>query len=247
VARFPAARWAAVVALALAAGVLGAAPALASGDYPSGALGADVSFPQCGRAVAIDSVGFGVVGVNGGRPYTMNRCLGAQYQWARGGGVAPSVYVNLEFGEAADGYQACRPGDHLCGAYNFGYNAAEYAFGNAYYATGGSSGGAAVWWLDVETMNEWSDHPEFNAQVVRGAVDYLQRSAGRKVGVYSTRGQWTQIVGGRYTPPGVGNWVAGASDLDDFSKCFRPFWAGAPVWLYQYLDDDRDLDINHSC
>lgn len=230
----------AVVALGFAA-----APAAAAGPYAATIEGADISFPQCGRAV--DAGSFGVVGVNRGRPFTMNPCLQSQYGWAAGGQISPGVYVNLEAGQSASGYQTCRPDDAGCQAYNFGYNAAEFAFTQAYYATDGAIMSANSWWLDVETANSWSDRQDLNAAVVHGAVDYLQVNAGRTVGIYSTPRQYWQITGDLYAPAGVGNWVAGASGLDDTDLCADAFWPGAQVWFIQYENLDLDLDQDAAC
>ncbi len=226
---------------------MGATPASAMGPYAAGAEGADISWPQCGRDVQITGDTFGLVGINGGTPYTMNPCFGGQYHWATSGGAAPGVYLNLQGGESPTGYQSCTDGDNLCKSYNYGYNAAEYAFSHAYIETGGASLAANSWWLDVETGNDWSDQQDANAAVVRGAVDYLRRNAGRNVGIYSTSGQYWAITGGLYAPAGVGNWVAGADGLDSAYMCSSSFWPGAQVWFYQFENLDMNLDQDAAC
>jgi len=233
---------------ALAAMALTAVPAAASGDYISNAGGADVSWPQCGQPLpAIPQETFGIVGVNGGETFTMNPCFKQEWDWMKNGHAAsPSVYINLNFGSTTEGYSQCLAEDAACAAYDFGYRAAEWAYTRGNYVTNGESLHASTWWLDVETMSDWSDNQHVNARVVAGAIDYL-KTTGHKIGVYSTRGQWHQITGGYNPGPGIGNWVAGADGLDDYSLCYRSFWAGAPVWLIQYLNWDRDLDEDHSC
>src|SRR5215210_4115143 len=84
---YPAVLVAAVVSLALAV-PLGTVAAHAA---PS--IGHDISWPQCGRPFPADSA-FGIVGVNGGKPYTYNPCLAAEYQWAAGSGLPPGLYIN---------------------------------------------------------------------------------------------------------------------------------------------------------
>ncbi len=230
-----------------AAALLTTVPAAASGDYMAGAGGQDISWPQCGRDVPISADTFTVVGVNGGEPFTMNPCFADQYRSMLGGHAAPpSVYINLQYGTTTSGYSNCADADQACQAYDYGYLAAQYAYTRANYRTGGASLKASTWWLDVETDNTWSDNTSLNARVVAGAIDYL-KTTGHRIGVYSTPYMWHVIAGGYAPGPGVGNWVAGASSLDDFTMCFHSLWAGAPVWLYQYLNFDRDLDENHSC
>jgi len=239
--RFSLAAGAAIVLLSL-----GATPASALGDYAATAQGYDISWPQCGRPVEITQDSFGLVGVNGGTPYTMNPCFAGQYHWATAGGATPGIYMNLQGGEAATGYQSCPDSDIGCRAYNYGYNAAEYAFGHAYQETGGASLGANTWWLDVEAANDWRDQGA-NAAVVRGAVDYLRHIAGQKVGIYSTSRQYSTIKGGLYAPAGVGNWVAGADGVGANDMCGRAFWPGAQVWFFQYTNLDIDLDQDVAC
>ncbi|HEX6548074.1 MAG TPA: hypothetical protein VF134_04960 [Candidatus Dormibacteraeota bacterium] len=234
-----------VTAAALA--VVTALPVSASGDYMSGHGGSDVSWPQCGRAVDITPDSFSIVGVNNGRPFTMNPCFAGQYAWSKGGHAAPaSVYINLEYGETSDGYNRCAAADHGCAAYDFGFLTAQYAYTVANYTSHGDSLHASTWWLDVETDNVWNDNTGLNAQVIRGALEYL-RSTGHKMGVYSTPHMWGVIAGGYNPGPSVGNWIAGADSTDDYSQCFNPLWPGGQVWVFQYLNYDIDLDQNHAC
>ena len=78
--------------------VMAAMGALAATDpYPTGLVGYDVSYPQCGGTAAAGS--FGIVGVNGGRPFTNNSCLGAEYG-AAPKSTAPSLYLNMGYAGA---------------------------------------------------------------------------------------------------------------------------------------------------
>src|SRR5216684_3012525 len=78
--------------------VIAAMGALAATDpYPTGLVGYDVSYPQCGGTAAAGS--FGIVGVNGGRPFTNNSCLGAEYA-AAPKSTAPSLYINTGYAGA---------------------------------------------------------------------------------------------------------------------------------------------------
>src|SRR5688572_20540321 len=74
----------------LSAGILIAVPAAASrqpetvrqpngSPYPSGQVGTDVSFPNC--SATNPNSPYGIVGVNGGRPYEPNPCLAKQAGW----------------------------------------------------------------------------------------------------------------------------------------------------------------------
>lgn len=241
------ARFGALLSTAAVAVALTTVPAAASGDYIAGAGGQDISWPQCGRDVPVPFETFTVVGVNGGEPFTMNPCFADQYRaMLLSHAAPPTLYINLQYGATQNGYGNCADADAACQSYDYGYLAAQYAYTQANYRTGGASLRASTWWLDVETANDWSDTTGLNAQVVRGAVAYL-KTTNHRIGVYSTPRQWYEIVGGYNPGPGIGNWVAGAADLSDFEMCYQGLWPGAPVWLFQYLNDSRDLDEDHSC
>jgi hypothetical protein len=219
--------------------------ASAGGSLASGAVGSDISWPQCGGALPHDPYSFGIIGVTGGHPFSGNDCFAAEYAWAQSTGTA-QVYINLDYGLRTDGPLACLPEDTGCQAYDYGYRGAEWAYQYASQQTGGASLNQKSWWLDVETENYWSDDPVQNAYVIQGALDFLQRKLNKTTGVYSTSYQWGQIAGG-YAPPGTPNWVAGANGLDDYGKCSASIWPGAPVWAIQYLNLDLDIDQNYAC
>ena len=75
---------------------LGISTAAAASVAPSaavGAIGHDVSTPQCGRT--LPEIGaFGVVRVNGGRAFTENPCFAAEQAWAKRRPAATGVYIN---------------------------------------------------------------------------------------------------------------------------------------------------------
>src|SRR3954470_7944602 len=97
-------------AAVIAAGVGTAAVAL-------GRYGNDISWPQCGGAFPAKA-GFGIVGVTGGRPFTQNPCLAAEWQGALAAKGAPAYYMNLS-----------NPGTTTPSTY--GANAAAYALNYA--------------------------------------------------------------------------------------------------------------------
>jgi hypothetical protein len=230
----------------LVAGLLAALPisVSAAGSLPSGSVGADISWPQCGTPYPAGYT-FGIIGVTGGHPFSGNPCFGSEFGWAQATGSA-QLYVNLAYGQSPTGPLQCGGGDAGCQAYNYGYLSAMWARQYAHDQTGGASDASHVWWLDVETENIWSGDTDQNSYLIQGALDYLQRSAGLVVGVYSTSWMWAEIAGS-FAPPNTPNWVAGANGLDDGPKCSAAFWAGAPVWGIQYLNFDLDLDQNTGC
>jgi hypothetical protein len=235
-----------LVSALLAAGFLAILPsaASASGPIPSSAVGSDISWPQCGSAYP-DGYSFGIIGVTGGHPFSGNDCFAGEFAWAKSTGN-PNLYINLDYGLRQDGPLLCAAGDSGCQAYNYGYDSAQWARQYAHDQTGGASDSIGVWWLDVEMGNYWSDDPDQNSYVIQGALDYLQRSVGLTVGVYSTSYMWGQLAGS-FAPPNTANWVAGASGLDDVGKCGASLWPGGQVWAVQYLNLDINLDQNLGC
>ena len=217
---------------------------------PTGAVGHDISWPQCDRPVPAPAV-FGIVGVTGGRSYTYNPCLSSQFAWAEASPGGSAFYMNTSnpgpAGEAVDWYAqhtpdpACRPQNDGACAYNFGFNAAAHAFAHAQASTGGRAVGR-VWWLDVETDNSWSDSDVVaNRASLQGSIDFLQRQPGVVVGVYSTPKMWGLIVGDLRLP--LPNWTAGSTTVAEAAAHCGPAFSatGGPVVLSQWVEEfDND-------
>jgi hypothetical protein len=113
------------------------------------------------------------------------------------------------------------------------------------------------WWLDVEITNTWQTligRPTRRAQMrdalaLLGARDALLNLGVRRVGVYSTRYQWTTIVGRtalvRHWFAGTPVWLAGfRNHTDALFGCFARSFTGGPVMMTQYLGPDgMDSDV----
>src|SRR5579864_6452329 len=84
-----------VAAAGLGAGVQGVGAQ--TDPYTQGSTGYDVSYPQCGAAAPTGA--FGIIGVNGGRPFSNNACLAAEYS-AAPQSPAPSLYINTGYSGA---------------------------------------------------------------------------------------------------------------------------------------------------
>ncbi len=226
-----------------------AVPALA---IAAQAHGYDVSWPQCGESLPVDG-DVRIVGVNGGRPYEDNPCLGDQYRWAAQAPAA-AFYMNTSnpgtASKVVDWYgqkspnALCSRSDEAACAYNYGYNAAKHAFATAQRETGNAA--RHMWWLDVETQNSWSSQTSLNVADILGSIAYL-RTQGVPVGVYSTGWMWGRIAGGADLPD-VPNWRAGARDGAQAARwCSDPTssFTGGQVLLIQWVEND--LDHNEVC
>lgn len=210
----------------------------APGRAASSTSGYDISYPQCNGPFPSDAA-FAIVGVNGGRPFSVNPCLGAgdgpsELAWA---GINAGLYANTAnpgptlsshwpSGQNApkECNTASNPGaDTAACAYDYGWDAAADSYRNAvlaYQSLGWASPSAMTtpvsieWWLDVETENSWRPDASRNVAVLQGAVDYLMSVGAAGVGFYSAPAQWAQITGGTTAFAAHPSWVAGAASLE---------------------------------
>jgi hypothetical protein len=239
-------RWLTPATLLLASLTLGAHPGLADHGPPQ-IPGYDISWPQCGKLYPPGPIAFAVIGINNGKPYTSNPCFMDQYRWAQRVERNPAVYVNLDYPkpdrpEAKTGpYGTCAEGDEWCRAYNYGYGIGREAVTRA----GSLRITPSMYWLDVETGNFWSDDPTYNAQVIRGTIEYFKEKV-LPAGIYGTPRQWRIIAGP--SSPGLPIWTAGAQGIDQaMARCDDPAYAfaGGKVVMSQYYD--FGFDTNFRC
>ena len=239
----------------------------AAGD--AAVLGNDISWPQCGGDLPAPPA-FAIIGVNGGRPDTINPCLATQLGWAdhtsaAQGGTPAAVYVNTAATgpteslwwpstnnyrgtDVGNPYGMCDGTESAACAYVHGY---AMAFDDVTDLKEAGDAGAVrrMWWLDVETGNSWLADTAVNAAELEGMTAYLE-GAGAEVGIYSTAYQFGLIVGavnpGRnlYT---LKNWVPGAESTPSAREnCdSAPLTPGGLVTLTQFTEEN--LDYNYLC
>jgi hypothetical protein len=234
-------------------------PASAGAEYSSGSIGYDISYPQCNSlttmvvAPDISSAQYGIIGINGGRAFTTNRCFSPEYAAATSQGIPVSFYINMSVAHGQNSSYGmsgplgtCGANDQMCQAYTFGWNAAQYA-NNVVNQAAQSLGVATTpttWWLDIETANYWSPNKSVNAEAIQGATDFLRGSPNTStIGVYSVSGAWNSIVGSSFQP-GVPLWLAGGHTLARAgTMCSQSSFTGGPVTLVQYAGQSADADI----
>lgn len=226
-------------------------PVLASAFYiyPAGGNGYDISYPQCVPYYPSSPFSFGIIGVNGGKAFTENSCLYSEFLWSKLGSEKISVYINLNYpsgGTESFGIDGpagkCNFDDSSCRAYNYGFNAAQYAY---QYALS-QNVYADMWWFDIETANTWADMLSLNNQVIQGAFDFFT-SEFIQAGIYSTKRDWYEIMGKSYVPmqnllKPVPAWLGGDPVLPFWLYCSQPFAGNTQVWLVQYGNGDFDGD-----
>ncbi len=244
--------------------------AAASTLVPATSLGADVSFPQCGTTLPTP-IGFGIVGVNDGRPMTANPCLATELAWAQTTLTAsPAFYANTgnpgplnnpSWPTSQQTPQVCVGGDSAACSYDWGWTVALNSFQDAVAAetqlgaTSPTTAAAAVpWWLDVETANSWESlgtgAPATSAQLandlsaVQGEVAAFTSVGVATVGIYSTSYQWSAIVGTSGTSLASNDvWLPGYATLSDAqTACTANSFTGGRVAMIQYPSNGLDGD-----
>jgi len=219
--------------------------------YTHGSTGYDISFPQCGGAYPAGA--FGIVSVNGGYPFVhYNPCLADEYSHS----PHAALYINTGYDPLytqVDG-QHTTPECLTTSAIVKGSpdQKAAWAVGcsealrSMAYAASQGVARPSGWWLDVETENSWSSTDlSLNQFTIQGIVDTLHRATSA-VGIYSTGYQWHTIVGSLPVTGVRANWVATGNLAAEgaHAHCGTGF-AGAPVWLVQYIQGG--FDANYAC
>jgi len=231
--------------------------------YSSGSAGFDFSFPQCGSVNVPDQVTvrapyqFAIIGVNHGRAFVPNDCLSSEISYAASQGIPAAFVINLNSpGKGQPTYPAAQSGpdrscsaqDQACASYAYGWYAAQDAFNVTVAALQAIENPSIPmrWWMDIESANYWSPDTSLNAQVIQGAIDFVQDNIpGGVMGVYSTRSEWDQIVGPNYQPE-VPAWMAGARSFAGArTLCAGTSFTGGPIELVQYAT--RLLDTDYAC
>ncbi len=245
----------------------------ASNPLPASSTGYDISWPQC-NSVFPPSPGFGVVGVNDGAPFTVNKCLDRELNWARGAtNPVPAFYLNSGNGgpigngdwpSTQQSPRVCRGANSVPCAYDYGWNAGVASYADVVQAENvdgvASPNVAAItspWWLDVETGNAWETKADSygpsaasaanDAAMLEGEVAYLQSVHVSSIGFYSTSSMWQGITGGSVAAlADLPVWIPGAGDIVQAqANCTLPSFTGGRVALIQY--PSRGYDGDYVC
>lgn len=224
-----------------------ATPAHAYTPWP-GAVGNDISYPQCGMSMPKNPV-FGIVGVNGGRAFTANPCLRQQLAWAkRAQNRGPAFYANT--GNPGPAYtrrwpigqtspRVCRasnPNASAC-AFDYGWNAAKHSFSTAVDAVQKLNGvsrwearmrtAAVPWWLDVETMNSWQTLQKGYGPTFQSKLNDTNALLG------AVRALWDEGI----TRVGIYSTSFQWKQITGGSEFTRWYFSSNPVWLAGYTSE----------
>jgi hypothetical protein len=223
-------------------------------------FGNDISYPQCASGAEPPLPLFGIVGVNGGKPFTANPCLPRQFVWALTSTSASQPRVGFYVNTANPGPTAstswptagtlsprsCDGSWSADCAYDYGWLAAQDSFNRAMGVAGRSLAIQSSWWLDVETANSWSEDRATNAAAVDGAIAFLRSVSVASVGVYSTLTDWEIIVGPPTTAGPFGdlpNWRPGASNAQEAPSWCQRTVTGGRVKYVQFPSNGFDTNL----
>lgn len=212
-------------------------------SYPSGEVGQDISWPNCGN-LKFAPASFGIVGVTGGLSFHPNQCVGEEASLYKSN---LSLYVNtgypgLPYTEKYSSYPYdCSSSDMNCLAYDYGYNAGKYA--TTYALSHGVVSNS--WWLDVETVNSWSNSTSVNISSLQGEYTAIKNSLSPNIiGYYSYPAEWTTLTNNWNN--GNPSWVATDSNYKSVAikQCQGNDFTGGDTELTQYIGK---LDLDLAC
>jgi hypothetical protein len=202
----------------------------------------DISWPNCAVAKT-NTYSEGIVGVTGGLDFRPNPCLAGEASIFS----KYALYMNTGYPGRSYGLRfrsspiRCVSTNDRCLAFNWGYNAAEYAIRYSYVQVAHSN----EWWIDVETDNSWTDNTGVNRSSIEGAIAATKQIPFvRTIGIYSTPDQWFLIT--NYWQNGLPEWIGTGSLSKSIARqdCYSLSFTGGPVKLSQYT---QNLDVDLSC
>ncbi len=232
----------ALSAIAMAVVVPATASATSSNPYTL-STGYDVSYPNCTWGTpSTTNVSFAIIGLGGGRPFTLNSC--ANSEWSNAGTLSKSVYFNTGYAGAyaksidstCAGYITTDPtvSTLFSGLSKHQASQAEQAWeigcSEARYALINAPGTPTMWWADIETGNSWSTNVSVNQFAIDGLSYEVNTNGGG--GFYSSPAMWASVTGSTgFTPSPAPPAVWNAAGKCDPSSSYN--FAGVPTWLYQ--------------
>jgi len=231
-----------LIILAATAILLGTILAAQSSGKPYSKTIVDVSWPNC-TAIPANIYGDGIIGVNGGLDFRPNPCLAKETSWF----VSYALYINTGYPGSTSARKfpsspkRCSNSEKQCLAYNYGFNATQYAIKYADL----QNAHASQWWLDVEVDNSWTDNFLVNRASLQGAAAAIKQNVlFSTVGIYSSPDQWN-IITGKWQNR-LPAWLATGSysAATAAGACENRSFTGSAIWLSQYT---QGLDKNFPC
>jgi hypothetical protein len=226
-----------------------------SGWFGPAGDGWDISWPQCTSAGATTSRhpadgAFAIIGIRK-PPSNPNTCFADEYAWASSLPGGAAVYMNADAPGATAGADwttgprasACNgtDTDPDCG-WNYGDNLAAHVI-----TALASLPEKPQVFVDVENGVTWQSNVGVNGNVVIAAINRL-RAAGYRVGIYSHKTDWSQIMGALKLT-NVQNWTfRHTGDTVDPCSAAASFTGGDVVLTqFQVATESPIYDHDHAC
>lgn len=137
--------------------------------------GYDISYPQCKQGHPDGAVGFAIIGLNHGKPFSDNPCFKSQWKWAQEH-IGSAIYINLADPNKDEPAK---------------YGAKIASDTVKKMKKNGVPKGTPIW-LDIETHNTWTT-PERSTVVINEVAARLTK-AGYPVGIYAPPVHWFEIT-----------------------------------------------------
>ena len=233
----------------------------------SGSVGFDVSNYQCGYSSSPSVGSFDIIEASGWPFAAPNPCILKEASWTNNNyemymfmALPIDSNGNWQSGTPTSEYQSGPQAATTISnqAYNYGWNAAQYAYGVA----SGQGASSTIWWIDVEgTGTYWSNFPSLNTAAIQGAVDFYN-SKGLLAGLYSGHAtMYASITTGTSSGAGATITNSGGSPVPLWfyssygsSACTNlynsdgsrnPFAGGVPWYIQTY--PNNSIDIDYAC
>lgn len=233
-------------------------PVPGEADAGQGAVGRDISWPNCPRGMGIPQrrtlgkpmpppgTDYVVIGLTNGPGFYPNPCLAYQVAYARELNLWAAAYAVVTYPTPSELTQYGGAGPHASNTKEGRLRNAGWAQARKNIANMRAAGlESPIIWVDVEPVlppSPWSDDIAANRFVVEGAIGGY-RAAGLEVGVYSTTYLWQSIVGA--TSYGLPEWRAAgqATKAEALARCTTGTIQGGDAVLGQWATPDVDFDV----
>jgi hypothetical protein len=220
--------------------------------------GVDISWPECPKDVGIPhrmgqakpmpsgTSGFVVLGLTNGPGFHVNPCIDTQLAFIRGRHIPMAVYAMTTYPTVAEArtYGSSGPFTASTALGRLGNAAVAQARFNV--ATMRAKGIQVPFvWIDVESYApwDWSKNRAANIAVLNGIV-HGYRTAGYRVGFYSSVYMWSKIIGS-HGPHGFPEWrTAGRTSWGAaLAMCSTGSFQGGAAVMGQWWTATKDYDV----
>ena len=240
---------------------------VASVATASGSVGFDVSNYQCSYTSSPSVGSFDIIEASGWPFGAPNPCIAKEASWTNNNyelymfmALPIDASGNWNSGTPTSQYQSGpqAPSTISNQAYDYGWNAAQYAFGVA----DNQGASSTIWWIDVEGAGSyWSNFPALNTQAIQGAVAFFN-SKGLLAGIYSGNAStYATITTGTASGAGAtisntgsspiplwfysGYGSSACTNLYNSDGSRNPFAGGVPWYIQTY--PNNSIDIDYAC